>query len=49
MSPWPPEYLIPHGTPSRWVAYGGRRLQSRDVYMRLETIELDIVDGLFGV
>ena len=26
ISPWPPEYLIPHETPSRWVAYAGEEV-----------------------
>ena len=37
------------GLLSRWVAYAGGRLQSQDVYMGLEAIELDIVDGMFGI
>ena len=49
MSPWPPEYLILHETPSRWVAYAGGRLQSQDVHMGLEAIQPNIVDGLFGI
>ena len=39
----------PMGLLSRWVAYAGGRLQSQDVYMGLEAINLDIVDGLFGI
>ena len=45
----PQFYRIPLGLLSRWVAYAGGRLQSQDVYMGLEAINLDIVDGLFGI